>query len=63
MNKSPDIDRIFWGVLLLLAGALILLNNMDVIHVRTAELFRNWWPSILILAGLKNLLTWYLDRK
>lgn len=63
MNKRLDLDRIFWGFLLLLAGCLILLNNMEVIDLSTAELFRNWWPSILILAGLKNLLAWYLDRK
>ena len=63
MNKRLDLDRIFWGFLLLLAGSLILRNNMDVIDLSTAELFRNWWPSILILAGLKNLLAWYLDRK
>lgn len=41
--------RIFWALMLLLAGMLLLLNNFDVIQVDVWSLF---WPSFLILLGV-----------
>ncbi len=44
--------NIFWGVVIILAGLLFLLNNLNLLSVNIWGLF---WPSILILLGL-----WFL---
>lgn len=45
----------FFPVLLVIAGVLLLLNNIGVIQGSLAELFNTYWPAILILAGLNAL--------
>jgi hypothetical protein len=48
-------DREFWGgVLLIVIGALFLLDNFDVL--RMDQIFR-FWPIVLIVAGI-----WLLKR-
>ena len=44
----------FSGVLLVVFGALFLANQMGAIQFH--GVFAMWWPAILILAGLLNLL-------
>ena len=43
---------VFWGILLLAAGILILLHNLG--HI-SGNILR-WWPVILIIIGLKKLI-------
>lgn len=43
--------QLFWGILFLVFGALLLLNNFDLINVSFYSLWR-FWPAILILFGI-----------
>jgi hypothetical protein len=43
---------IFWGLLLLVVGVLIILHNLGYI---SGSIWR-WWPIILIVVGLKKLI-------
>ncbi|NLV87923.1 MAG: cell wall-active antibiotics response protein [Tissierellia bacterium] len=49
--------RYFWGIILILIGAGFLLEQFDVISF--GEMFKLYWPSILILLGIASL----FDRK
>ena len=44
---------LIFGIILLTAGALFLLDNLDVVEV---EGFFHWWPLILVAIGLGELL-------
>ena len=41
-------STLFWGTLLVLAGALLLLDNLNLLPIRMWDLF---WPTMLILLG------------
>lgn len=45
-------NRIFWALILVLLGAILLMNNLDILDVAVWSLF---WPSLLILLGI-----WFL---
>ncbi len=47
-------ESLFWGVILLLIGALFLLNNLNV-DIDIWEFFGDYWPLILIAIGAKNI--------
>lgn len=51
MNK----EKITWGVILMGAGLVLLLNNMGVINFHWSSVFR-LWPVILIVVGLNMLM-------
>lgn len=53
-HKSSNISRLFWGLLLVLIGVLIILNNFGVVNVNWDNLWR-LWPMIIIIAGLSML--------
>jgi predicted membrane protein len=42
--------RVFFGSLVLAVGVLLLLDNADVLDA--GEIISNWWPVVLIVAGL-----------
>jgi len=44
----------FSGVLLIVLGGLFLADQMGVLSFQ--QFFRQWWPAIMVLAGLLNLL-------
>ena len=44
----------FSGVLLVVFGGLFLADQLGIIHF--AAFFRVWWPAILVLAGLLQLI-------
>ncbi|MEE3037291.1 MAG: DUF5668 domain-containing protein [Bacteroidota bacterium] len=50
MKKGKSI-----GVLLILLGALFLINNLDFIHISLSEIIRVYWPVILIWIGVDKL--------
>ncbi|MFN2363611.1 MAG: LiaI-LiaF-like domain-containing protein [Halarsenatibacteraceae bacterium] len=52
MSKS----RIF-GLILILLGGFIILNNAGMIDLGIGEIISTYWPLILIFAGIYNLLT------
>lgn len=53
-QKSSNIGRLFWGLLLVLIGVLIILNNFQIVNVNWGNLWR-LWPMIIIVAGLSML--------
>jgi hypothetical protein len=52
MNRS-----IFWPLLLVVAGTLLLLGNFNLIRLNPLALLRDYWPLLLIAAGLDILLS------
>ena len=52
------LGRAFFGLLLLGAGVLLLLNMLGVTSISAHEIlssFKQWWPALVILAGLSRL--------
>ena len=47
--------RIFWGLVLILLGVLFLLDQMG--RVDFGDLISQWWPLILVAAGLWQLIS------
>lgn len=47
----------FGAVVLIALGVFWLLNNLGLVNVSLAELFRVWWPLILIALGLGMIFT------
>jgi len=45
------------AIFLVVLGAFFLLSNLGLISVSLAELFKTWWPLILIAAGLSMFFT------
>ncbi len=45
------------AIVLILVGSFFLLSNLGLINVSLAELFRVWWPAILIVVGLALFFT------
>lgn len=46
--------RLFWGGLLILFGALLLLDRLDLLQF--GEVISNFWPLILVFVGIKMIL-------
>ena len=42
--------RILWGIIIIIIGLLLLLNNMEAIDL--GDFISDYWPLILIIAGL-----------
>ena len=42
----------FAAIVLVLLGSFFLLNNLGLIDISLWELFRIWWPLILIIVGV-----------
>lgn len=45
--------RVIWGILLVIAGTVLLLDQMNIIQV--GDMISTYWPSILILIGIIGL--------
>jgi hypothetical protein len=52
MASGPRIP--FSGVMLVILGGLFLADQLGALHV--GQVFHTWWPAILVLAGLLNLI-------
>lgn len=50
------VHRFFWGLILIGVGAVFLLNQIGVVSIDIGDLFKNFWPVILILIGVQGLL-------
>ena len=44
------------AIVLILLGSFFLLSNLGLINISLAELFKTWWPVILIAVGASMLL-------
>lgn len=49
-------QRMIWGLVLVTAGSLFLLNQLGFIHIDLAYMFSTYWPVILIFYGLVGFL-------
>jgi hypothetical protein len=45
------------AIALVLIGSFFLLSNLGLINISLAELFKVWWPAILIVVGLALFFT------
>lgn len=54
MNRH-FINKTFWGLLLIAAGVLFLLNQQGIIQVDPVDLAVDYWPVFLIWAGLHGI--------
>lgn len=54
--KRRWLDRLFGGVVLIGIGVIFLLNQLEVIDVSLGYVIGQYWPVILIILGLKELL-------
>ena len=52
--------RIGFSILLIIAGILFLLDNLDFMNISIRHLIRTYWPVILIWIGAEKL---YRDLK
>jgi lia operon protein LiaF len=50
-------QRLIWGLVLVSAGTLFLLNQLGIIQVDVAYLFSTYWPVILIFFGLVSFVS------
>ncbi len=46
--------RIFMGAIFLILGSLLLVSNLNMLDIR--PIFSQWWPLILVVIGVKQLL-------
>jgi predicted membrane protein len=53
-RRNPNPGRIFWGLALILVGALILFQRFDFWDF--GYLIADWWPAIFILIGISILI-------
>lgn len=51
-----DSSKVLWGLLLIVIGALILLDNLGVIFFDVSDFIVTWWPLILIIIGVNIIL-------
>lgn len=53
-KRNKDVRTLFWGIVLIGAGVLFFLDRMDVFDLH--NLLHSWWPLIIVLVGISNLL-------
>jgi len=56
-SSNVRVPQLLFGLLLVAAGAVLLLNRLDVVDLSFGQLLRTWWPLAIILVGLSALLT------
>jgi hypothetical protein len=56
-KRTPQWDGMFFGLVLVVVGAVLLLQNTGLLHWRlTREFWREFWPLFLIGLGVLKLL-------
>lgn len=56
--NSGLVSRLFGGLILVGIGVVFLLNQMGFMEIDIGFVIRTYWPVLLILAGLKNLVVY-----
>lgn len=62
-EELPEVVKtgsIFWGVVLMALGGILLLANFDVISY---DLIWNFWPLVVIVIGVKILVDYFYKQK
>lgn len=53
-HHADQRKTIFWALIIILFGVLLLLNNLN--HIDLGDLLRDYWPVILIIVGISMIL-------
>jgi hypothetical protein len=61
MSKRKQ-ESLFWGIVLLLIGAVFLISNLGV-DIDVWDVLGDYWPVILIAIGAKNIWQHYNTKK
>jgi len=62
MNKI-DINKLFWGILLIIIGLLFLFDNLGWMNFNFWDFLGTYWPLILIFIGTKNIVLYLTSKK
>jgi len=54
-QEKKDMIGSIGGIVLIVVGAVFLLNNLGIANLPIRELAAKWWPAILILVGFSLL--------
>lgn len=54
--QSNIVHRLLWGGVLIAVGIVFLLNQLGIASISIGDLFKNFWPVILIVVGLQGML-------
>ena len=54
-QEKKDMIGSIGGIVLILLGAVFLLNNLGIAKLPIREIAAKWWPAILILVGVSLL--------
>lgn len=54
-QEKKDMIGSVGGIVLIVVGAVFLLNNLGIAKLPIRELAAKWWPAILILIGVSLL--------
>ena len=63
VDEFPEIVKsgsIFWGIILMAVGGILLLANFDIISYRTIF---DFWPVVVIVIGIKLVLDYIANNK
>ena len=60
-QEKKDMIGSIGGIVLIVLGAVFLLNNLGIAKLPIRELAAKWWPAVLILVGV-SLLTRRLKK-
>jgi hypothetical protein len=61
MSKRKQ-DSLFWGVVLLLIGVIILMDNLG-LDIDVWDFLGTYWPVFLIAFGLKQIWNFYSAKR
>lgn len=61
--KKKSIESIFWGVIIILIGALFLAKNLGWTGLNIWDIVGKYWPLVLIYIGAKNIITFISNKK
>ena len=56
MNSSNKFSKLL-GLIIVLLGVILLLNNLNITDVSTGEIISTYWPVLIIFWGIDNLIT------
>lgn len=54
-TSTPNNTRTVAGILLIVFGAYLLLDNLNLFNVNIARIIATWWPLILVYFGIEQL--------
>src|SRR5262245_7704582 len=56
-SRRSRARRIFWGVMLIIAGVVLMLDRLGIVDLGYLGMWWTWWPALVIVGGLAALVT------